>query len=42
MKSAVDRMLTTDAQNLQQMGADMSELAAFLRAAVDGNGTGRC
>lgn len=38
MKSAVDRMLTTDAQNLQQMGAEMSELAAFLRAAVDGSG----
>jgi hypothetical protein len=38
MKSAVDRMLTTDAQDLQQMGADMSALAAFLRAAVDGSG----
>lgn len=38
MKAAVDSVLTTDTQNLQQMTAGMSRLAAILRTAVDDSG----
>ena len=38
MKAAVDGMLTTGTQNLQQMGMDMTRLATILRAIVDDSG----
>ena len=38
MKSVVDRILISDAQNLRQMGVDMSRLGTILRSAVADSG----